>query len=785
MPAPSNRSIRSAAALLALAAALASAKGPADTKNTGIIDIQTHTPAKAYIGQQVIRVIPTTQAQLDAALDLAEGIWSERIGIGPIELQVNTSSLDAYRKIGLNPVILIDDLQARADLDWQRIVETHRLELARPVINQRGTVHDESWFTNFKQVNQIHTYINNLAAARPTIATISSIGTSIEGRDIPAITITGPDAPGNLAADRPAIIWNGCQHAREWVSPMTVTYLASRLVDEYGTNPQVTDILNTARIIVVPVVNPDGYAYSWSNERFWRKNTRGGFGVDLNRNWGYEWGGEGSSGSTSSEVYRGTGPFSEPETNAMRNLSIALGTDLVAHIDYHSYSQLVLWPFGYDFGVITPEPDRTLFDTLANDVSDEIFSVHGMNYTPMQSVDLYPAAGDSSDWYYGDLDAVSFTIELRPTGAPGFDLPPSEILPTAHESWAGALLFAQRTTQLLSFAGAQPTIIDPDTPVAVSVTISDAAGTLDASTPTLYASVAGAPETSVPMTNMGSGVFSANLPVAACNDTVNYRYTAQTTTGQTRTFPASGTFDAIAQQTTVFFEDNMETNTGWIVGAPGDTASTGIWERANPQGTAAQPENDNTVSGTRCWITGASAGATVGANDIDGGATTLTSPTFDATAGTGEPVIEYARWYSNNAGASPNADQMDIFISNDNGTSWSLLETVTENANAWVEKQFMVSDFVTPSSEMRVRFVASDMGSGSIVEAGVDDFRISITGCPPANIADINGDGILDIADVFAFLSAYNASDLSVDFTNDGILDIADVFAFLNAYNAG
>ena len=789
-PAPTRRL---ASLLLALTAGLAAAN-PALIQPEAPIDIQTHARPAPYTGHQVIQVIVTNQHQLDGALGLAEGVWSERVGIGPIELQVTADSLVGYRALGLNPVVLIDDLQQRADLDWQRIVRADRLEQGRPINNNRGgSPHDEAWFTNFKQYGEINAYISNIATARPDLASIASIGSSIEGRAINSITITAPDAPGNAASDRPAIVFNGCQHAREWISPMTVTYLASRFVDEYDTNAEIQQLLTTARIVIVPVVNPDGYIYSWTDQRFWRKNRRDisgspEFGVDLNRNWGYEWGGEGASPDPADNIYHGAAPFSEPETTAMVALADQLGDDLVAHIDYHAYSQLILWPFGYATGVVTPEPDRTLFDNLSSDMSDSIFSTSGEFYSPIQSLDLYPAAGTSTDWYYGDREATSFTVELRPSSAdPGFDLPPEEIIPTAHENWPAAILFAQRTTQPLAVGGEQPSVIASDTPVPVSITISDGIATLDPASPTLNVRVGTSDAIdSYPMVNAGNGVFTADLPATDCGAVLHYSFSVSTTDGLTIEFPTTGTFDAITESAVEVFADSMETNTGWVVGAPSDNATTGIWERANPEPTAAQPADDASAIGSLCWITDATAGDSIGNFDIDGGATTLTSPSLDASAFTGEAVLSYTRWYSNNAGAAPDEDSMQVLISNNDGASWTTLETVTENAGAWVEKRFTISDTLTPTSQMRVRFVASDLFNGSIVEAGIDDLRLLDIGCPPGgSAADINGDGTLDIFDVFAYLDLFNAGDQLADFTGDGSLDVFDVFAFLDAFNAG
>jgi len=754
----------------------------------------THPLSKIYQDQLVIRVRTTSQAQLDAMLKLVESVWSERIGVGVLEVQIKRSNLNAITKLGISHEVLIDDLQAHAENAWNQVVAQDRLD-NQNADHQRGvSVHDETWFANYKQFADIIAYFNNIAALRPDLATMSTYGSSIQGNQLYDLTISGPDAAGNPRADRPVILWNGMQHAREWISPMTVSYIASKLVDSYDTDPRVKDILDSTRIVIAPVANPDGYLYTWSSQRFWRKNRHvnagGSFGVDLNRNWGYEWGGQGASTNPNDDTYRGTSAFSEPETAALSTLAQSFGSDLVAHIDYHSFSQLVLWPFGYAAGVQTPEPDRTFFVNLSTDLSNEILSFSGVFYTPMQSVDLYPAAGDSSDWFYGALGAKSFTIELRPSsgGLDGFDPPPSTILPTAQENYQAALLFAERTTQRLSFGFNGVDMVDADTPTPVTLTISDGIASLDSSSPTLYARIGSTGDFNPSaMIDLTSGEFGADLPAAPCGSQIEYYFGAQTTDGDPLSFPSDGLnspLGALAQEFTIAFEDQMETNTGWTVGAPSDTATTGIWNRMDPEGTAAQPEDDHTPSGTDCWVTDGFAGASLGSRDIDGGATTLTSPTLDATPTGDQTDLVYWRWYSNNAGSSPNEDSMLVEISNDDGTSWTTLETITENAGAWVEKRFSVADFVAPTAQMRVRFVASDFINGSIVEAGVDDLRLEAVGCS-TNPADLNGDGELDFFDVSLFLSALSNQDPIADFNNDGQWNFFDVSAFLDAFSNG
>jgi hypothetical protein len=185
---------------------------------------------------------------------------------------------------------------------------------------------------------------------------------------------------------------------------------------------------------IVPVVNPDGYQYSWSDKRYWRKNRRNGVGVDLNRNFSVGWGGDGSSKSERSEVYRGPYAFSEPESAALRDL--ALREKVKLHVDFHTYGQLILYPWNY---TKTPAPERDRFAGIGDRIASAIFAQHKVRYTLMPGVQLYAAAGTMTDWAYGEAKALSYTIELRPKGGSGFVLPPSEIRPTCDEGLAAVL----------------------------------------------------------------------------------------------------------------------------------------------------------------------------------------------------------------------------------------------------------------------------------------------------------------------------------------------------------
>jgi hypothetical protein len=251
------------------------------------------------------------------------------------------------------------------------------------------------------------------------------VGLSLEGRLIRGVRITNPGAD-----DRPVVVVQGCQHAREWISVTSTVYAA----EQFATAAEGTALdllLDQVELVVVPVANPDGYAYSWDVERFWRKNRRDGHGVDTNRNWSVAWGGQGASPEPEAENYRGTAPFSEPEPAAMRDF-VEADPDVVALLDVHSYGQLVLYPWGYD---VADSPEHELFASLATDMADRMTAVHDEPYMPLQSAELYPASGNVADWAYGAHGIYAIALELRPgqEGETGFELLPAAIEPTGQE----------------------------------------------------------------------------------------------------------------------------------------------------------------------------------------------------------------------------------------------------------------------------------------------------------------------------------------------------------------
>lgn len=288
----------------------------------------------------------------------------------------------------------------------------------------------------YHNYSELETELKQLANTYPAIAKLHILGRSIEQRIIYGLKISD-----NVDQDEgePQILFVGAHHAREWISVEVPFFLSKYLLENYNTNPRIKNLVDNGETWIVPMLNPDGHQYSVVKDRLWRKNRRdngdGSYGVDLNRNYSYQWGGPGSSGDTFSETYRGPQAFSEPETQVLRDFANA--HQFRAMITYHNFSQLVLFPWGYTRSAAT---DKALMQQLANVMADSIRNVHGKNYTPEQSSSLYLASGDATDWLYGETTVPAFTIELRPRSSnPGFILPESEIQPTFQENLPAAL----------------------------------------------------------------------------------------------------------------------------------------------------------------------------------------------------------------------------------------------------------------------------------------------------------------------------------------------------------
>lgn len=366
------------------------------------------------------------------------------------EAEVTASELTALEQAGLDIPqrtergrgrFLIDLVLSRrerreAEALGVEVTEKEAATLAAPVEvapNEQGF---EVW-RDYSGPGGFAEELQEIAAAYPELVDLEVIGQSVLGQDILAARLTGPGD----AEDRPAVLYNAVQHAREWIAGEVNIRLLKYMVDNYASDPEIAGVVDTTELWFVPIVNPDGYDYTFVDydleaetgpNRLWRKNLRdndgdgaitGADGVDLNRNWPEKWGydNEGSSPVLPDATYRGTGPASEPETQALAAL---MDREQPAfHLDYHSYVPALLYPYGWQQQTRTA--DDPIFEALSG--TDAEPAVEG--YDPDVASELYITNGSVDDYSYFENGTIVWTPELdEGVEGAGFEFPDDEAL---------------------------------------------------------------------------------------------------------------------------------------------------------------------------------------------------------------------------------------------------------------------------------------------------------------------------------------------------------------------
>jgi hypothetical protein len=309
------------------------------------------------------------------------------------------------------------------------------------------------------------------------------------------------------------------------------------------------------------------------------------------------------------------------------------------------------------------------------------------------------------------------------------------------------------------YPGGRPAAVDPSGGVAFTVEVVGVNGGMpEPGSARLHVDTGGGFQT-LTMNEIADNLYEASFPATPCGDVIHYYLSAETDTGAMRTDPlgAPGTSYSIvsASASQIAFDDDFEGDLGWSVSG---NATAGQWQRGIPVGGGdrGDPPTDADGSG-RCYLTG----NTDGDSDVDGGATVLTSPVFDGSAGSGgDTWVSYHRWYSNTFGSAPESDIFEVEISNNGGASWIDLETVgpsgPEVSGGWYHRSFRIADVLPPSASMRLRFTASDLGEGSVVEAAVDGVQVIAFSCGDTELVDF---AVVEGAHVSGGLSDLFASD--------------------------
>ncbi|XP_032842632.1 carboxypeptidase A2 [Tyto alba] len=387
-----------------------------------------------FVGHQVLRIKTRNEEEVKE-LQLLESL--EHLGLDfwinpstpalPVDVRIPANSVQAVKAFlkshGIEYSILIEDLQVVLDKEKQDMAYSQQRDRSSNSFNY-GTYHT---------LDSIYGELDHLASEYSNLVSKLQIGQSYEKRPLYVLKFsTG-------GRNRPAIWIDAGIHSREWVTQASAIWIARKIASDYGKDPSVTSLLNKMDIFLLTVSNPDGYVFTHTTNRMWRK-TRSKIqgsvcvGVDPNRNWDAGFGGPGASSNPCSESYRGPSANSEVEVRSVVNFIKKHG-NIRAFLTLHSYSQLLMYPYGYK---CTKPADYAELDALGEAAAHSIQSLYGTRFTVGSICStIYQASGGSIDWSYDYGIKYSFAFELRDTGRYGFLLPASQIIPTAEETWLG------------------------------------------------------------------------------------------------------------------------------------------------------------------------------------------------------------------------------------------------------------------------------------------------------------------------------------------------------------
>jgi len=382
-----------------------------------------------YSGYQVLRVQVRTEQEAETLNTLQEenlfDFWTEiMIGKHVDIMAAPTTIASLYTWLEDHDLlysVMIQDVAPLLELERINVGNTTREELG----------HSMDW-TSYHPLDEMYGWFDYLETTYDFIETEMIVLKVCRGG----------------CGNKPAMWIDSGIHAREWISPATGTWMLHELVENDSAHPDLTEKLDW---YFLPSHNPDGYRVSRSDDRMWRKTTtqysgNSCQGTDANRNWDFHWGETGASGDSCSQTYYGPEAFSEVEARNVRDFVTAHKDKIKFYQTLHSYSQLILMPWGY---TTTNAPGYDAMFDLGNRGNDALFAMHGKYYeVGCIPCVLYTAAGTSLDWALGVAGIpYVYSIELRDTGSYGFLLPPEQIIPTAEETWAWHEVAARQIIQ--------------------------------------------------------------------------------------------------------------------------------------------------------------------------------------------------------------------------------------------------------------------------------------------------------------------------------------------------
>ncbi|XP_037963440.2 zinc carboxypeptidase [Plutella xylostella] len=425
------------------------------------LTISANATKLSYENFKVYNVVPKTEDDVNYLTGLhdKEGydFWTEHIKAGSnvrimVYPQIEEEFVAYCKTNGMDIEISVPNLQKLIDATMQPAVSSRSTE-------KLGSL---SW-DRYYSLEEIHAWLDELEELYPNNVKTVNIGVSTEQRQIKGVII---DLKPDDRAEKPLTgMIEGGIHSREWISPATVTWIIKEFLT--STDPGVKQMAESFVWHIFPSINPDGYAYTFTTDRLWRKNRNTNHyqncsmnddlsrGVDLNRNFDYVWMSIGASNDSCTQTFAGASGSSEPETRAVSNyiLTLKANTDMLYYIAFHSYSQMILIPYSHVSGIQKLQVSNygDLYE-IAIRGADKLTATHGTPYVVGVSAEiLYPVSGSSFDFAKGVAEVpISYLFELRDLGQNGFLLPPEEIIPNNEEIMA-CLAEMDATTRKLGY----------------------------------------------------------------------------------------------------------------------------------------------------------------------------------------------------------------------------------------------------------------------------------------------------------------------------------------------
>ncbi|XP_026157706.1 carboxypeptidase B2 [Mastacembelus armatus] len=393
---------------------------------------------------QVLSITPKTQEQVDIVKNVSTQF--ETVLWQPVSPHFIKEENQVHLFVPANSSTSVKGLLEKNTITYEVLLtKADELMAMQTRDNSTDPRSSSSFYERYHSLEDIYDWINRTIQDSPNTANLILIGSSYEKRPLYALKLSLNNRPNKKA------MWIDCGiHAREWIAPAFCLWFVRHALLHYGKNQDITNILDNMDVYILPVMNPDGYLYTWTTDRMWRKNRSISnssicVGADLNRNFDANWCTVGASHDPCSEIYCGEFPESEPESQAVADFLRSHKDSVQLYFSIHSYSQMLLFP--YSCTLDEAENHKDLLE-MAKEAVEKIQRYYRNNYKYGAGArTIYLAPGGSDDWAYNLGIKYSFTFELQDRGQYGFLLPPFRISKACNEALTAVKSIALRVIE--------------------------------------------------------------------------------------------------------------------------------------------------------------------------------------------------------------------------------------------------------------------------------------------------------------------------------------------------